>query len=266
MAETQEQPPEQTLPRFELEQTNEYSRFLLHSKPEILFVLRALVQKEAMITVYFDQGKSFILTSLIAISEDGNELIFDAGSNEEMNRKAIVADKLLFTTSIDRVKIQFSLNKLSPVTNDGYAALRGPLPETLLRLQRREYFRLSAPISTPVKCTIPMRRADGSSLIMEAPLLDISGGGVGLMAPPEQASFYAKDTLFKDCKIALTNEGMLVTSLFVRNTFHVTTKNGAHYTRVGCEFVELPGLRLSMIQRYITRVERERKARLSGMA
>ena len=268
MAETQaqEHPPEQTPPRFELEQTDEYSRFLLYSKSEILFVLRSLIQKEAMITVYFDQGKSFLLTSLLAITEDGNELIFDASSNEEMNRKAIVADKLLFTTAIDRVKVQFSLNKLSPATHDGYAALRGPLPETLLRLQRREYFRLSTPIATPVKCAIPMRRADGSSLVMEAPLLDISGGGVGLMVTPDQTSFYARDAIFKDCKIALTDEGMLVATLSVRNTFHVTTKSGAHYTLVGCEFVELPGPRLSMIQRYITRVERERKARLSGMA
>ena len=58
---------------------------------------------------------------------------------------------------------------------------------------------------------------------------------------------------------------MLVCNLIVRNAFDVTTKTGNHHLRVGCEYVNLPGTRLTMIQRYITRVERERKARMSGM-
>jgi len=144
--------------------------------------------------------------------------------------------------------------------------LRGALPETLLRLQRREYFRLSTPIASPIKCTIPMKRADGSALVADAPLLDISGGGVGLMVSPEQAGLYETEMTFSDCRISLPDEGVLVTTLRVRNAFDVTARNGAHYVRVGCEFIELQGARLSLIQRYITRIERERKARMSGLA
>ena len=35
--------------------------------------------------------------------------------------------------------------------------------------------------------------------------------------------------------------------------------------RAGCQFVDLPGQMLTLIQRYIIRVERERKARETGM-
>jgi len=56
-----------------------------------------------------------------------------------------------------------------------------------------------------------------------------------------------------------------VTALCVRNAFPVTTKTGNQYLRLGCEYLDLPGTRLTMIQRYITRIERERKARLSGL-
>ncbi len=258
--------PEQSPHRFELEQSDDYSKFLLYSKTEILFVLRTLIQKGAIVTVYFDQGKSFMLTSLLALDPDNNGFIVDPGSDNEMNRKAVMADKLIFTTAIDKVKIQFSIGKLSETIHDGRPALRGALPETLLRLQRREYFRLSTPIASPIKCTIPMKRADGSALVADAPLLDISGGGVGLMVSPEQAGLYETEMTFSDCRISLPDEGVLVTTLRVRNAFDVTARNGAHYVRVGCEFIELQGARLSLIQRYITRIERERKARMSGLA
>lgn len=267
MAETDVQAlPEQAPRKFELEQDNDYSKFLLHSKSEIVFVLRSLIQKRAMVTVYFDQGKSFMLTSLIAFSADNSEFILDIGSDREMNRKALAADKLIFTTSVDKVKIQFSLNKLSDTNHDGHPAFRAALPETLLRLQRRDYFRLSTPIASPIKCIIPMQRDDGSALIAEVQLLDISGGGVGLMVHTDQSGLYETEMTFKDCKISLPDEGLLVTTLRVRNAFDVTNKNGSRYVRVGCEFVDLQGPRLTMIQRYITHVERERKARMSGMA
>lgn len=267
MAETEVQAqPEHHPHRFELEQSDDYSKFLLYSKTEILFVIRSLIQKGAMVTVYFDQGRSFLLTSLLALGPDNSEFILDLGSDHEMNNRALAADKLIFSTAIDKVKIQFSLNKLAEASYEGRPAFRGALPETLLRLQRREYFRLSTPIASPIKCTVPMQRADGSALVVEAPLLDISGGGVGLMVHPEQAGLYAAEMTFDDCKISLPDEGVLVTTLRVRNAFEVTAKNGAHYVRVGCEFVELQGSRLTLIQRYITRVERERKARMSGLA
>jgi flagellar brake protein len=257
--------PEPAPPRFELEQTDDYSKFLLYSKSEIVFVLRGLIQKGAMITVYFDHGKSFLLTSLLALSPDNNDLIVDIGSDEEMNRKALLADKLIFITMIDKVKVQFSLGKLTSAQHEGRQAFRGALPETLLRLQRREYFRLSTPIAHPVMCVIPLKRADGSTLVVDVPLLDLSGGGVGLMASSEQAALFETDMIFPDCKIALPDEGLLVATLAVRNTYEITTKNGSHHVRVGCEFIDLPSSRLTMIQRYITRVERERKARLSGL-
>ena len=56
--------PEQSPPQFELEHADDYSQYLLHSKSEILSVLRSLVQKGAMVTAYFDRGNSFLLTSL----------------------------------------------------------------------------------------------------------------------------------------------------------------------------------------------------------
>ena len=249
----------------ELEQGDVYSKYLLYSRSEIIFVLRAVLQKGSMITVYFDQGQSFLLTSLLDVDAEKGSLLFDMGSNEEMNRKASKADRLLFTTSLDKVKVQFSLKHLEQVQHAGRPAFRSAIPETVLRLQRREYYRLSTPIANPIRCALQIQGEDGTREQADPPLLDISGGGVGLMVDTARADSFKVGTVFTDCRMMLPEEGALVATLIVRNAFDVTTKTGNHYLRVGCEFVDLPGTRLTMVQRYITRIERERKARMSGM-
>jgi flagellar brake protein len=267
MAETEEiTSSEAPSPRFEVERTQDYSQYLLHSRSEILAVLRSLIQKRAMISVYFDEGRAFFLTTLIALASENRELVFDIGSNEENNLKALQAKKLIFTALVDKVKIQFSLDRLATTESDGRPAFLGALPETLLRLQRREFFRLGTPVINPLKLKATLRRADDSAFLIDLPLVDISGGGIGLMATPEQAILFERGTRLEDARIMLPEEGILVTTLWVRNRFEVTARNGTPYVRIGCEYLDIPPGRLTMVQRYITRVERERKARLSGLA
>lgn len=258
--------PDQPPPQFELEQPDDYSQYLLHSRSDILAVLRSLIQKGALITVYFDQGKSFLLTSMLALNADNQGLVLDLGSNAEMNERALKAEKLILTTVVDKVKIQFSLSTLEATQYDGRSAFFGRIPDTLLRLQRREYFRLATPIANPIKLATTIRRADNSALQVSLSLLDISGGGVGLMVSPEVAGYLQKGEVLSDCRIRLPDEGLLVAKLVIRNKFDVTTRSGGQFVRAGCEFIDIPPSRLNMVQRYITRVERERKARLSGLS
>ena len=54
-------------------------------------------------------------------------------------------------------------------------------------------------------------------------------------------------------------------TIVVRSVFESVTRTGVKSKRAGCEFVKLPGSMLTLIQRYIIKVERERKARESGL-
>ncbi len=266
MAETEVRAEPATPPhRIEIEEADEYSRYLLHSRTEILAVLRTLIQKVALITVHFDHGKSFLLTSMLALTEGQEGFILDLGADPEMNQKAVLAKRLILTAVVDKVKIQFSIDGLTLTQYDARPAFLGTRPDALLRLQRREFFRLSTPIANPVNMVATVRRADGSALSVEIPLFDISGGGAGLMVSPEIALYLQRGEILSDCRINLPEEGLIVTNLVIRNKFDVTTRNGGHFVRAGCEFVDIPTSRLNMVQRYITRVERERKARLSGL-
>lgn len=249
--------------QLELDETDAYSQYLLHSPTEIAFVLRSAMQKGCMMTVYFDMGQSFFLTSLISVGPKG--LLLDYGSDEEINRRALKTKRLICTTSVDKVKVQFALDEVILAEQDGKPVFFSPLPETLLRLQRREYFRVSTPIANPVKCSIVTMGEDGAPRKLEAPLLDISAGGLGLMATLEESTLFPRGSQFRNCNLSLPDDGPLKVNLEVRNVFEVTTRSGSRYARVGCEFSDLPGLHLTVIQRYITRLERERKARISGL-
>jgi c-di-GMP-binding flagellar brake protein YcgR len=143
------------------------------------------------------------------------------------------------------------------------------IPETLLRLQRREHFRLVIPARTPVNCRIPHSRprewGDATPRIVEVEVVDISGGGLGFSMPAEAVDFDV-DMVFDNCEIELPNGNTIVTSLRVRSIFDVTRHDGSISRRAGCDFINLIGPRLSMLQRYIIMEERERKAREASLA
>lgn len=256
----QANPP--TMPSFELEQPDDYSQYLLYSATEIVAVLRSLIQKTALVSVHFDHGKAFFLTSLIDLQADKTHFIVDVGSDETLNARALRADKLIFSTVIDKLKVQFSVPQLTRTQHQGRPAFIAAVPDALLRLQRREYFRLATPLANPIH----LRANLGGDDTVDIPLLDISGGGVGLMLGRTLSDRVRRGQILENCRIVLPEEGLLVATLCVRNLFDVETRSGMPYVRVGCEFIDLPASRLAAIQRYIIRVERERKARLSGLS
>jgi hypothetical protein len=56
---------------------------------------------------------------------------------------------------------------------------------------------------------------------------------------------------------------VIQTKLMVRNSFPMTMRNGAVIKRTGCAFLDLPSNQQALIQRYIIRLERDRRAKLS---
>ncbi|MDP2808808.1 MAG: flagellar brake protein [Rhodocyclaceae bacterium] len=239
-----------------------FSQYLLHAQSEIVFVLRSLLAGSARVTVYFNEGRDFLLTALIAIDDEG--IVLDYGSSAEMNRRALAADKLFCITTHDKVRVQFQIHGVRLIEYEDRPAFRAKLPDTLLRLQRREYYRLITPLARPLKCRIPAPNGDAGQEPVDVSIVDISGGGLGIIAPPDGIPF-EPEMDFPGCRIELPEVGVLTATLRVRNIFEVTLRNGSRVKRSGCQFINLPGPMLTLVQRYIIKVERERKARESGM-
>jgi c-di-GMP-binding flagellar brake protein YcgR len=223
--------------------SEEYAKYLVYSRQEIMQILRELIQHNELVTAYFNQGKEFFLTS---------------GTDAETNRRALISGKIILVSSQNRIKIQFSTPALELINVAGRPAFRAPLPISVLKLQRREYYRLVAPIRVPLLCIVP-KLAGG----FEAMVADISVGGVGISGFPNEVALEIGE-VFADCQIALPEHGTVVSSLEVRNMQHITLRSGLSVVRAGCGFVGIPAPHQAMIQRYIIRIDRERRALLKG--
>jgi c-di-GMP-binding flagellar brake protein YcgR len=240
----------------ELLEADDNRNYLLHNAMEIQFVLRGLIRSGDLITAYIDEGNDFLLTVLLEVNDDS--LVFDYGASVEINRKALAASRLTLIGTHDLIKIQFSLPGVEETMSNGNAAFRAPLPDKLLRLQRREYYRITTPIARPLKCLLTVEQ-EGSERKIEAQVVDICGGGVAVMTAPMGVDVTV-DQEFPSCVIDLPDLGTIVTGLRVRSVILVTLRNGTQVKRCGCQFVDLPRNMERMVARYIMKLERERNA------
>lgn len=241
---------------------DEYSKFLLHYKNEMFPVLKGLIDRVSQVTMFFNEGRDMVITSIV--SYDDNSMVLDFGPSSELNRKALEADRLFCVSQLDKVKIQFLLRGLTRIEDNGRPAFKAALPESMLRLQRREYFRLSLPITRPLRMQLPMVQEDGSRAIMNIEVGDLSGGGLAIVNLPD--TFKLEPGMeFESCRLELPEVGEITAKLRVCSLMETKTRSGNTLHRAGCEFIKLPGPMLTLIQRYIIKIERERKARESGM-
>jgi c-di-GMP-binding flagellar brake protein YcgR len=248
--------PSETNPAPGLTPSNDDSRFLLHNRLDILRILRGLSSRNEMVSAFFNNGKELLLTSIIEVDAEDNSLILDYGSNEDINRRILASDRIIFVSLLDSVKIQFVANHIELAAFEGGNAFRVAFPDQVLQLQRREYYRLPTPIINPIKCLVPLE--DGKSV--EVPLSDIGAGGIGIIIGPDAEAVLKAGESFPGCRINLPGVGMLEVTLRIQSTFEVPLKNGNKGLRAGCRFEGLRPAMESLIQRYIIKLERDRIA------
>ncbi len=239
---------------------DDFSEYEMTPHAETVSILRGMCEAGSLITIYFNQGRDFLLTTLLEVSPDGNTMIFEYGSNMEANRKLLQVDKIVCASSKNKVKIRFALDGVRPVKYVARDAFLADVPEALFRLQRRDHYRLPASLANPIKARIPLRREDGSIRTAQAVLFDISGGGISLVVALGDVNFEI-DAQFFGVSIELPEVGLVSFDLRVRNICDITASGGKILRRAGCEFIKLSIPTTSLIQRYIIQTERDRLAR-----
>ncbi|PKM46221.1 MAG: hypothetical protein CVV05_04410 [Gammaproteobacteria bacterium HGW-Gammaproteobacteria-1] len=231
-------------------------RFLLTSRTAISNVLLDLSKRPDILTAYFNHGKEYILTAVLAVMPERNLVVLDYGADEKLNQRLLDYGRAVCVTKHDNISIKFGCNILQRAKFQDRQALAASLPETLFRQQRREFFRVSMPLVNTVKCLIP--RLDQDELALN--VVDISCGGVGLIDPKNR---FAPEvgTVLEGCRIDLPDSGPLVFDLVVRNSFMQAQNDGSQVRRLGCSFSGLSLDKNAVIQRYIHRVQIEQKAK-----
>lgn len=241
--------------KIELASSEDVSRYLVRHPAEVERILREVMNSKNIVTAYADDSKDFMLTSIIGIDPDSQWIYLDYGADEEMNTRLLASREVTLSASHDQVRIQFTAAGLDKTLVGHEPALRAPIPHELLRLQRREYYRLVTSLVNPIKCIVHTEQGE-----LETVVVDISIGGIGVLAYQQNLPLHVNRT-YHGCRITLPGIGQFAASISVCSLFHVTLRNGRNSHRAGCQFIDLAPSLETEIQRYIIRVDRERRNR-----
>jgi c-di-GMP-binding flagellar brake protein YcgR len=236
----------------------DHERYQVYSRFEIVSLLRAVADARIPVTIYFNQGVEFIVTNVLDVNPEFEELILDLGADDAANQRLLESARMTVVAFLDHIKLQFQAQRAEETVHEQLPALRIRLPEVLLRLQRRDFYRIRTPVARPAAASVPDPSDPGRRLSLR--IFDLSCGGVALVAGESDAPL-APGTLLQDCRIDLPEVGALNTALEVRSAAKHEEGARKNLRRYGCQFVGLPPALTSAVQRYITRTERERAQR-----
>ena len=230
-------------------------KFRVDSNIEIIYILRSMMKANALTTLTFDNSDGFILTNIIDIDLKHREIIFDYGTDQASNRCALKADKFNVFTLLNRVEIQFVCHDIDKIKFEGRSAFRARIPESLLRLQKREYYRMDMPANKLLKCKIPLPEGDYAEVVLQ----NISRGGMAVLDPDHKFNFESGAD-YRGCLIDLPGVGAAKLNLQVKSISEITQRGGVKCLRAGLQFHEDTEERvLSMIQRYVLQLQMEWK-------
>ena len=227
--------------------------YLIHSRREIAVLLRRLTDKRELIRMIFSEGEEAIATAVLEVNDDS--VIIDSAPDAEQLARVLASSSISFDTALERVRVAFFATRIEPCLHDGLPALRIPLPETMIRLQRREYYRVLTP-----RCSIQIEQEDGPPPVSFA-VQNVSAGGIALI-DDEMALEPTKGAEYANCELMLPGAQSVIVTLCVMNCCDMTLFNGRMARRIGCAFVNPNAAMLALVQRYVSKLERDQNARL----
>lgn len=260
-----ELPPEPDKPgqtdAFSERESPAHSRYAVWSKSEIIHILHSIQNQNILVSLSTEKTGDVFLSSIIDIDPRSNMLVMDPAQNRAVNERFVSGQKIMFEAMLDQVRVYFTSARIWHCIHKGEAGLCMHIPESIIRLQRRDYFRVHLPSSRPVLCGIPAQGNTGIADWLAAIVEDISLGGIAiLLNDGEMRAEYGM--ALKGCRFSLPDVGEIEADLEIRNVTQIPLKKGGKKIRLGCQFVSLNSTFQTKLQRYIIKLECERRAKM----
>lgn len=243
-----------------------YADFMIRNASEIMLMLRRIRDSRVLLNVFIDGGPHRFVSAVLDAGPRG--IVLDASADERLNKHAASSELLTGIAQLDGVRVQFDLPGAQAVLFDKLPALYAQLPTGMLRLQRRDTYRLAVPLHSPVGCVVRYHPKRPEDTAPDAPppepitakprVVDISMDGIALVFSEHELPLSVGMDL-ADCKLTLPESESSQVHLRVRNLHHTTNPQGGRNVRAGCEMINVPARFTQLIQRYIFKVERERR-------
>ena len=241
-------------PLTQLSESEIESRFHVTGDRPVAFMLAGFAKECTPFSVRFRGGEDMFLTTLLAVLPEKMLLIFDCSGSTDTNRHVMLSDRNVFVGRPGGIPVQFSVGPVSELIYGGSKAFSVALPKFLVRLQRREFFRIETPRVKPLQffCRLP----EGSLLSVSAHNISVAGIGLTASHLPEGLS---AGLVLPNCHFSLPEEkSEFFCDATMRHQTEQEARAGIRQWRIGIAFNSLSGADENRLQRYIARVERER--------
>jgi flagellar brake protein len=240
------------------------SPYQIHSRREIITLMRNIAERNQLVRMLTDGGVEAVVTSILNVNEEDGTIIIDCAPGALQNQRILESDNISFETVLDHIRILFFVTRVTSCLYENMPAFSIDFPASLIRLQRREFYRVLTPINNPLRCTIQVPHdTGGGTETVVLTLQNVSGGGIAILDEKKLLD-NTIGKVYKNCRIDLPGGSLVVTSLQIRNTQELALSSGKTIRRLGCRFIDLPKPMLAAIQRFITKLEREQNAKVTG--
>lgn len=232
-------------------------RFRVSGTRSVQFMLNGFIKERDQFTVYFGpRSNDLFLSTLLEVDGDDERLIFDISGSAEINQRIQSADRLTFAGRPSGIRVQFQTTSPSTVVYQGGKAFAVALPKYIVRVQRREYFRVHTPRSRPLQFSFKLPDGTPQSL----PIYDLSVAGIGVNAPSVPPGLDVPGLKLGRARFSLPDDPReFNVEIVLRRVAEIESRSGLRQFRIGLQFVGLSFGDESRIQRYIDRLERERR-------
>lgn len=232
--------------------------FSLSAVPTVRKLLGTIEEDEHELYVYLQADHTQFVTEILNIDWSSGLMWLGTPYDKSLSSHCNASTAYIMVSFPDGVKVQFAGVGILQSQYQGAEALRVAIPKTIVRLQRRNYFRVMADeeLNAQVKLDIPSTQGPIT-------LIDISLAGCGLLMDGVQSQHQAGEVI-KDVRLTLPDgEGSMLVELTVRNIKHMA--DNPDMVQLGCEMKSLDRGAERRLQRFLLATERRQRANLHSI-
>ena len=230
------------------------SAFLIRSSDKIMSKLSILLKNKCLLTAYYGDNDDSFITTILEINIKNNLLIFYHSPKQGDIEQLLDSPIITFKTEYQGIKVAFDAIRIAKIQHQGVSVFAIPIPESILWIEARDFYRVKAPVSKSSYCRLKLKDQEPINL----KLYDISLAGFSMLTDSKEVSdLMIPDTHFEQCKLILAGTGEDTISFEVRSKYIIDPENSNRMEKIGCKFTRITPAFENTIQRYMQQIERE---------
>lgn len=220
------------------------------SSSKIKAILRQLKAEHELLSVTIPGCKDPANTAILGMEEKGSRFYLDELNTDVAHQALLRSGKLRAVCRLHGMELQFVAHLVKSDTDGGLALYEMAIPDAIVRLQRRENFRLRLSPGLLVPITIP--NLGGESINGE--VFDLSATGIGAFL--RTRNIPCRGQMLSGTSLSLPRSRPLKTKLEVRFARHDAAH---HLLRIGARFVDLEPKQQRLIAQFLAEQQRKRR-------